>query len=150
MNPHPRCSRTSRLVVGDGRALQEAVADLSGDVAHRAGAMRDEHRRGLGRRADLLHGVEVLGDEHHVHHVLGGGARHVHGEAQHTVPQPIHDCLPLTGDAQPGQVLGLRLTLRALDLHDLLRLGLLVRSHPQPRRCQIEGASQKASVTDGG
>ena len=40
-----------------------------------------------------LHSVEVLGDQDHVQHVLGGSPFHVVRESQHALPQAIHDSL---------------------------------------------------------
>ncbi|KAK1298693.1 hypothetical protein QJS10_CPB14g01315 [Acorus calamus] len=77
------------------RCLEQPFSNLGGDVAHSPGAVRDEDGRGLRGGTDLLHRVEVLGDQYHVHDVLRCCAGHILGEPEHTVPEAIHDRLAL-------------------------------------------------------
>nr|ACF81080.1 unknown [Zea mays] len=52
-------------------SLQEAISYLRRDILDSSRTVGDEHRRGLGGGPNLPHGVKVLGDQDHVHDVLG-------------------------------------------------------------------------------
>nr|ACG41247.1 hypothetical protein [Zea mays] len=58
-------------------SLQEAISYLRRDILDSSRTVGDEHRRGLGGGPNLPHGVKVLGDQDHVHDVLGSGAWNV-------------------------------------------------------------------------
>lgn len=62
-------SHSARLVNLD-IALQQAIANLPRHVLHVPGAMRNEDGVAARSCTDLLHGVEVLREEDHVHDVL--------------------------------------------------------------------------------
>lgn len=115
--------------------LEHTVPNLWCNVGDCSRAMGDEHGVGLGGGANLTHGVEVLGHEDHVHHVLCGGAWHIVWEGQHAVPQPVHNGLALPRDTQPCQILGFCVSLSTLDLQYLLSLRLLIGGQPQPSSC---------------
>ncbi|BAT05323.1 Os08g0398450, partial [Oryza sativa Japonica Group] len=86
----------------------------------------------------LLHGVEVLRNQNHIHDILGRGPRHVLGEGKNTVSQPIHYSLTLPCDTQTSQVLGFCISFSSLDLKNLLCFSFLIGCHPQPSSCIIK------------
>ena len=98
----PTCSQQT--------GLELTIPYLRCDVSDSTWSMRDEDRRGLGWGPNLLHGVEVLGHQNHVHDILWRGPRNILRESKNTVSQPIHYSLALSCDTQTGQVLGFCIT----------------------------------------
>mmetsp|Transcript_79 Transcript_79/g.373 ORF Transcript_79/g.373 Transcript_79/m.373 type:complete len:224 (+) Transcript_79:111-782(+) len=122
---------TIRLPANGGGCADVTLHD---PAANRLCGIRDRaraggHEDGAVTRGgtDVLHGIEVLGHHHHLHHVLGGDVRDVLLEVHHALPEAVDDRLPLARDTRTRQVLGLRVRLRRLDHHDLLSLGAVLR-----------------------
>mmetsp|Transcript_35752 Transcript_35752/g.63784 ORF Transcript_35752/g.63784 Transcript_35752/m.63784 type:complete len:271 (+) Transcript_35752:487-1299(+) len=72
--------------------------------------------------ADVLQGVEVLGNQHQVHHGLRVHILHLVGKKDYRFAKAVDDCLPLPCDTLPREKLGLRVRLRCLDHLNLFRL----------------------------
>jgi len=130
----PTCSQQT--------GLELTIPYLRCDVSDSTWSMRDEDRRGLGWGPNLLHGVEVLGHQNHVHDILWRGPRNIPRESKNTLSQPIHYSLALSCDTQTRQVLGFCITFSSLDLQYLLCLSFLSGSQPQPSSCFINRQEQ--------
>ena len=75
----------------------------------------EERLAGGAARADVLEHVEVLREEEEVHDVLWRRAGDLAGELDDRILEAADDGLPLAGDADAGEVLGLGLGLGRLD-----------------------------------
>ena len=76
---------------------EHSISDLRRHISNAAGAMGNEHGCVFGRGANLLDGVEVLRQHHHVQHILGGRAGDVLGESEDGFAQTAHNGLQEKG-----------------------------------------------------